>query len=203
MGNKHFLFPNNKQTLTASLHDAHNPFLFLIYDHANVFERRRRRAWRQKVGNICRATWNEINLPAPTTLGPSTPKGPKGTRCTHFCGLLLRHATKLLWGLVNLRTLRMSTKKKSQIIALNGATPAAAKRENRLSSRNPPNALTTPFVGLLSHYIMMIIFIAASRDIFLMSPPSAQMAYNGAEETETPPKRVSVWVFVCVYVRGA
>lgn len=39
---------------------------------------------------------------------------------------------------------------------------------------------------------MMIIFIAASRDIFLMSPPSAQMAYNGAEETETPLKRVSV-----------
>lgn len=128
----------------------------------------------------------------PRPWGPSTPKGPKGTRCTHFCGLLLRHATKLLWGLVNLRTLRMSTKKKSQIIALNGATPAAAKRENRLSSRNPPNALTTPFVGLLSHYIMMIIFIAASRDIFLMSPPSAQMAYNGAEETETAPKRVSV-----------
>jgi len=55
-----------------------------------------------------------------------------------------------------------------------------------------PNALTTHFVGLLSHYIMMIIFIAASRDIFLMSPPSAQMAYNGAEETETAPKRVSV-----------
>lgn len=60
-------------------------FYFSFYDHANVFERqwrpRRRRLWRQKVGNICPTTWNEINLPVSRPWGPPTrPGGQRGPK---------------------------------------------------------------------------------------------------------------------------
>lgn len=133
----------------------------------------------------------------PQPWGPSTPKGPKGTRCTHFCGLLLRHATKLLWGLVNLRTLRMSTKKKSQIIALNGATPAAAKRENRLSSRNSPTPL--PPTSLASfHITLWWLFLSPRHAIF--SWCRRLLLKWLTTELRKRKRHRNVWVYECLYV---
>lgn len=62
--------------------------------------------------------------------------------------------------------------------------PWREKRENRLSKR-----ACVRFAGLFSYYIMMIIFIAASRDIFPMSPPSAQMAYNAPQTQRVHSKK--------------
>lgn len=202
MGNKIFYSPTH---LNAGRHAPRHTTQPVFISHFTIMQM----SWSDGVGAKKSATYvgqhekksiclcHDLGATKNPNNNNITPNWPKW-KDTHSCGLLLRHATKLLWGLVNLRTLRTSTKKKSQIIALNGATPLpppvssplapsplAKKRENRLSKR----ACVRFAAGLFSYYIMMIIFIAASRDIFPMSPPSAQMAYNAPQTQRVHSKK--------------
>jgi len=157
MGNKKLYSPTTSKFWPQGW-GVHNPFLFLILRPCKCLGAA---ALAPKSRQHMSGHMKRNQFACATTLGirPPTHDPTRG----HFCGLLLRHATKLLWGLVNLRTLRTSTEKKSQIIALNGATPVAAKRENRLSSRKSP---TTPFRWPPFHITLWWLFLSPRHAIF-------------------------------------